>query len=156
MAKELLKREEVKVEDTWDLTDMYESNEAWEEELNKIEALITEIAGMEGTCLDTAKNLLTVLEKDAACAQKIELAYSYAERLFDQDQKNTKHQSMSAKIMSVYAKYAASTAFISPEIIAASSELLEKYFKEIPELELYRKQIDEIIRMKPHRLSAEM
>ena len=156
MAKELLKREEVKVEDTWDLTDMYESNEAWEEELNKIEALITEIAGMEGTCLDTAKNLLTVLEKDATCAQKIELAYSYAERLFDQDQKNTKHQSMSAKIMSVYAKYAASTAFISPEIIAASSELLEKYFKEIPELELYRKQIDEIIRMKPHRLSAEM
>ena len=156
MAKELLKREEVKVEDTWDLTDMYESNEAWEEELNEIEALITEIAGMEGTCLDTAKNLLTVLEKDAACAQKIELAYSYAERLFDQDQKNTKHQSMSAKIMSVYAKYAASTAFISPEIIAASSELLEKYFKEVPELELYRKQIDEIIRMKPHRLSAEM
>ena len=156
MAKELLKREDVKVEDTWDLTDMYESNEAWEEELNKIEALITEIAGMEGTCLDTAKNLLTVLEKDAACAQKIELAYSYAERLFDQDQKNTKHQSMSAKIMSVYAKYAASTAFISPEIIAASSELLEKYFKEVPELELYRKQIDEIIRMKPHRLSAEM
>ena len=156
MAKELLKREEVKVEDTWDLTDMYESNEAWEEELNKIEALITEIAGMEGTCLDTAKNLLTVLEKDATCAQKIELAYSYAERLFDQDQKNTKHQSMSAKIMSVYAKYAASTAFISPEIIAASSELLEKYFKEVPELELYRKQIDEIIRMKPHRLSAEM
>ena len=156
MAKELLKREEVKVEDTWDLTDMYESNEAWEEELNKIEALITEIAGMEGTCLDTAKNLLTVLEKDAACAQKIELAYSYAERLFDQDQKNTKHQSMSAKIMSVYAEYAASTAFISPEIIAASSELLEKYFKEVPELELYRKQIDEIIRMKPHRLSAEM
>ena len=58
--------------------------------------------------------------------------------------------------MSVYAKYAASTAFISPEIIAASSELLEKYFKEVPELELYRKQIDEIIRMKPHRLSAEM
>ena len=156
MAKELLKREEVKVEDTWDLTDMYESNEAWEEELNKIEALITEIAGMEGTCLDTAKNLLTVLEKDAACAQKIELAYSYAERLFDQDQKNTKHQSMSAKIMSVYAKYAASTAFISPEIIAASSDLMGKYFKEVPELELYRKQIDEIIRLKPHRLSAEM
>ena len=56
MAKELLKREEVKVEDTWDLTDMYESNEAWEEELNKIEALITEIAGMEGTCLDAANN----------------------------------------------------------------------------------------------------
>ncbi len=156
MAKELLKREEVKVEDTWDLTDMYESNEAWEEELKKIETLIAEIAGMEGTCLDSAKNLLTVLEKDAACAQKIELAYSYAERLFDQDQKNTKHQSMAAKIMSIYAKYAASTAFISPEIIAASSELLDKYFKELPELELYRKQIDEILRMKPHRLSAEM
>ena len=30
MAKELLKREEVRVEDTWNLSDMYETAEDWE------------------------------------------------------------------------------------------------------------------------------
>ena len=156
MAKELLKREDVKIENTWDLSDMYQSIEAWEEELATIDRLIAELSTMEGKCVASAKDLLTVLEKDAACAQKIELAYSYAERLFDQDQKNTKHQAMSAKIMSVYAKYAASTAFVSPEIIAASNEVLESFFAEEKGLELYRKQIAEIKRLEPHRLSAEM
>ncbi|MBQ8279460.1 MAG: oligoendopeptidase F [Roseburia sp.] len=156
MAKELLKREEVRIEDTWDLKDMYESEQAWEAELATIDSLITEIAALEGKCATSAQNLLAVLEKDAACAQKIELAYSYAQRLFDQDQKNTKHQAMSAKIMSLYAKSVATTAFIAPEIIATSEEVLESYYKELPALELYRKQIAEINRSKPHRLSAEM
>lgn len=156
MAKELLKREEIRIEDTWDLSDMYVSVEAWEAELEVIEGLITEIAAMEGSCMKSAGNLWKVLELDASCAQKIELAYSYAERLFDQDQKNTKHQAMSAKILSLYAKYAANSAFIGPEIIAAPDEVLDGYYKELPELELYRKQIAETLRLKPHRLTAEM
>ena len=43
-----------------------------------------------------------------------------------------------------------------PEIIAATDETLEAFYKELPALELYRKQIAEIRRMKEHCLSAEM
>ena len=36
MANELPKRSEVKLEDTWKLSDMFESDDAWEQELSQI------------------------------------------------------------------------------------------------------------------------
>ena len=48
MANELPKRSEVKVEDTWKLSDMFESDTAWEEELNQIKKKSEDLVCMEG------------------------------------------------------------------------------------------------------------
>lgn len=156
MAKELLKRSEVKVEDTWNLSDMYANREAWEADLKAIEALSNEAATFEGKVTASAANLLTVLEKFAKAGEKIELAFNYAQRLFDEDQNNTEHQAMSAKVYSLYANMSSQLAFIDPEILATSEDALNSFYSEEPALELYRKQIEEIQRLKEHRLSAEM
>lgn len=156
MAKELLKREDVRVEDTWKVEDMYATVQDWEKDLEEISALAEKIAGMEGKLAESAANLLQMLEWDAAYGEKLDLAYNYAERLFDQDQKNTKHQAMSAKMMSLYAQGAEMMSFAQPEIIALDDETLEKFYQAEPGLEFYRKEIDEIRRMKAHCLSAEM
>ena len=156
MAKELPKRSEVKEEYTWDLSAMFVSKEAWEEQLAACQSLTGELEAFEGKVTASAKNLLTVLEKSADAEQKLELAFSYAERLFDQDQKNTAHQAMSQRMHTLYTDYSSRTAFIVPEILAADTELLEQYLNEEPELALYRGQIQEIQRRKAHSLSAEM
>ena len=156
MASELLKRSEVKEADTWNVKDMYPTTEAWENELKVITEIVDKIASYEGSVAATAENLLTVLEHLANAGEKIEKAFNYAERLFDEDQTNTTHQAMSAKVYSLYAAMGSKTAFADPEIIAASDETLEAFYKELPALELYRKQIAEIRRMKEHCLSAEM
>ena len=57
---------------------------------------------------------------------------------------------------SMLTKVSSQTAFIVPEILAMDEAVLEGYYKELPELELYRKQIEEIERTKAHTLSAEM
>ena len=156
MASELLKRSEVKEADTWNVKDMYATTEAWENELKVITGIVDKIASYEGNVAATAENLLTVLEHLASAGEKIEKAFNYAERLFDEDQTNTTHQAMSAKVYSLYAAMGSKTAFADPEIIAASDETLEAFYRELPALELYRKQIAEIRRMKEHCLSAEM
>ena len=156
MASELLKRSEVKEADTWNVKDMYATTEAWENELKVITGIVDKIASYEGNVTATAENLLTVLEHLASAGEKIEKAFNYAERLFDEDQTNTTHQAMSAKVYSLYAAMGSKTAFADPEIIAATDETLEAFYKELPALELYRKQIAEIRRMKEHCLSAEM
>ena len=156
MASELLKRSEVKEADTWNVKDMYPTTEAWENELKVITEIVDKIALYEGSVAATAENLLAVLEHLASAGEKIEKAFNYAERLFDEDQTNTTHQAMSAKVYSLYAAMGSKTAFADPEIIAASDETLEAFYKELPALELYRKQIAEIRRMKEHCLSAEM
>ena len=156
MASELLKRSEVREEDTWKTSDMYENTGAWENELKEISALVDKAAAFEGKAAENADNLFVVLETLAKAGEKIEKAFNYAERLFDEDQTNTTHQAMSAKVYSLYAAMGSKTAFADPEIIAASDETLEAFYKELPALELYRKQIAEIRRMKEHCLSAEM
>jgi len=156
MAKELLKREEVRVEDTWNLSDMYETAEDWENAIEEIDELIDEIEAMESTCTNSASELLLLLEKSAEVDEKLSLAYNYAERLFDEDRKNTKHQAMSAKAGTVYAKLVAKTAFVQPAILELSAETLENFYTVLPDLEFYRKYIDEILRFKDHSLSAEM
>lgn len=156
MAKELPKRSEVNEAYTWDLSGMYDGEEAWNKELAEISALTQDIEKMEGHVTASAENLLFVLEHVAAAEQKIELAHSYASRLFDEDQKSTVHQAMEQKILALYADYSGRTAFIQPELLSASECTLKQYLKEQPKLVLYQKQIEEIQRRKEHSLSAEM
>ena len=156
MAKELPKRSEVKVEDTWNLKDMYESDAAWEAELLEIKKLAEEAVKMEGHVAESAQTLLKTLELDATIDEKLSLAYNYAERQYDEDTSNTAHQAMAAKIMSMAADISSQLAFIVPEILAVDEAVLEGFYKEQPKLELYRKEVAEIQRVKEHKLSTEM
>lgn len=155
MAKELLKRSEVREEDTWKISDMYPSNEAWEAELKEIERIASELEKMEGNVTASAKNFLYVADNMATMSEKIDLAYNYAQRLNDEDTKNTTHQAMAQKAMMLYADVSSRLAFIEPEILETEENILENYYKEEERLEFYRNWIKEIQRLKPHRLSAE-
>ena len=156
MAKELPKRSEVKEEYTWDVSAMYASKTAWEADLKEVDAIVSDLAKLEGSVMDSAEKLLAALELGARAEQKIDLAFNYAERLFDQDQKNTEHQAMSQKMYGVVTDYQSRTAFVVPEILAADKATLAQYFAENKELELYRGLVDEILRTKEHVLSSEM
>ena len=156
MARELPKRSEVKEEYTWDVSAMYASKAAWEADLKEVVKIVSDLAKLEGSVMASAEKLLTALELGARAEQKIDLAFNYAERLFDQDQKNTEHQAMSQKMYGVVTDYQSRTAFVVPEILAADKATLAQYFSEKKELELYRGLVDEILRTKEHVLSAEM
>ena len=156
MAKELLSRDQVKVEDTWNLKDMYASDSAWEEDIKIILSKAEELVKFEGKVCESAANLLQVLELSAFISEKLDYAYNYAARLFDEDQGNTLHQSMNQKIFSIMAKFSSDVSFIDPEILACDEGKLEAFYNEEPKLDLYKKQIKEIQRLKAHTLSAEM
>lgn len=156
MARELPKRSEVKEEYTWDVSAMYASKTAWEADLKEVDAIVSDLAKLEGSVMASAEKLLAALELGARAEQKIDLAFNYAERLFDQDQKNTEHQAMSQKMYGVVTDYQSRTAFVVPEILAADKATLAQYFAENKKLELYRGLVDEILRTKEHVLSAEM
>ena len=155
MAKELPKRSEVKEEFTWNLGDMYISKEAWEQDLAEIETMVARLEKFEGKVMASGRELLAVLDLSAKMEQKLSLAFNYAQRLYDQDQKDTSHQAMEQKMYALSTDLEARTAFIVPEILAADEQVIAGYMKEEPGLELYRIQIEEIFRLKEHRLSAE-
>ncbi len=156
MAKELLKRSQVREEDTWNLKDLFETAEDWEKCLAEIKETADKIIAMEGKVGESAANLLQVLNRDDLLSEKLRRAFSYANRLFDQDQTNSTHQGMYQKVQALAAEIGSKSAFVTPEILAISGETLDGYYKDEPGLELYRKEIEEIQRLKDHRLSVEM
>lgn len=156
MAKELLTRDQVNVEDTWNLKDMYSSDSDWEEDIKVILGKTEELVKFEGRVCESADTLLKVLELSAFISEKLEFAYNYAARLFDEDQGNTLHQSMNQKIFSIMAKISSDVSFIDPEILACDESKLEEFYNKEPKLDLYKKQIKEVQRLKAHTLSAEM
>ncbi len=156
MAKELLKRSQVREEDTWNLKDLFETDADWEKCLAEIKEMAEKVVALEGKMCASAANLLEGLKQDAALSEKLDRAFSYAARLYDQDQKNAVHQGMQQKVYALAAEYGSKTAFMNPEILALDEETLEGFYRELPELEFYRKQIEEIQRRKEHSLSAEM
>ena len=156
MAKELLSRDQVDVEYTWNLKDMYENDDLWEKDVQLILDKAKELASFEEKVCDSAQNLLAVLELSAFISEKLEYAYNYAARLFDQDQGNTTHQAMNQKMFSIMAKISSDVSFIDPEILACEETKLNEFYNSEPKLDLYKIQIKEIQRLKAHTLSAEM
>ena len=148
MAKNIPERSEVRVEDTWDLSALYVSKEAWEKDLAEIGSVTKQIAGMQGRVTSSAAELLSVLEQSAKAEELLGRAFSYAERLYDQDQKNTEHQAMSQNVYRSYAEYQSATSFVVPELLSADEAVIDRYIAEEPALSLYREQIAEIRRTK--------
>ena len=62
MAKELPKRSEVKVENTWNLADMFKSDEEWNDSLNTIEEKAKELIELEGKVGNSSASLLKALD----------------------------------------------------------------------------------------------
>ena len=156
MAKELLKRNEVKKEFTWNLEDLYADIPSWENAVREIQEIASRLEQMEGKVTESAESLYSTLSQLEEMGKKTDPAFNYAERLSDQDTGDTTHLAMSQKLRSIYTDISSRLSFIDPEILELKQETLEQYFTQQPKLEGYRKYIQEIQRLKPHHLPAEM
>lgn len=156
MAKELRKRNEVDEAFTWDLTALCPDIATWETTIAQIQEMASQLAQMEGHLGESAENLLSYLSRLEEMQKKSGPASSYAHRLSDQDLGNTTHQAMVQKLSTIFSDIYSRLAFADPEILAIPQETLEQYYAAQPRLEEYRKYIEEIQRLKPHCLSAEM
>ena len=156
MQDRLPKRDEVAIELTWRLEDIYDDEKKWEEELARITEYADKVAAYEGKLADNSKDLLAALKLDEELGLYIDRVHGYAHMREDQDTANSKYQGMKQRAMSAYMYASEKEAFISPEILAISDDKLEAFYKETPELDRYKREIAEIRRLKDHMLSAEM
>ena len=151
--KKIRRREEIPVEDTWDLSDLYPSDEAWEQELATLaedQTLLSAYAGKLGSSAEELYGYLTHTERVEV---KVQQLANYCMRKADQDTRNTTCQAMVGRLMSIAVGLSAACSFDTPEIMAISEETLEDFYAECPKLERYRRYLSDARRMKEHTLS---
>ena len=138
----------------WNVKDLFTSKEAYEEEYQALEQDLAKYAKYKGHILDSATNLLELLEFDTSFNKRIEQIFVYAHIQNDQDTTDTNYQTMFGKTYNLYEKYVATTSFITPEILKKDYQLIEKYIQEKPELQAYSRTLKELFKYQKYTLSA--
>lgn len=153
MTKELPGRNEVPEELTWDLTTIFSSDEAWEDEYNLVQQEIPTIKKYQQKLGDSAEQLLGVFRLQDSISERLGKLYTYAHMRYDEDTTNAFYQGMNQKAESILTAASSQMSYIVPEILQIDEEKIRTFLVENEELQAYEKTIDEIMRQRAHILS---
>ena len=90
-------RDEVPQEYTWDLTDLYESDEAWLDDYESAGEMVEKISSYRGRLMSSASTLLEFMKYDDECSIRVNRLANYAMRKNDQDTTVSKYQDFKAR-----------------------------------------------------------
>ena len=154
MAEERIpKRSEVPVEYTWALEDIYPTDEAWRADFEKMQAMPERVKAFKGRLGESGEVLLEFLRLGDEISVLADSLGNYAQRRSDEDTANPFYQGMIGQLETAFVELNAAGSFETPEIISIDEEKLEGFYKAVPELELYRRNLDRVRRKKEHILS---
>ena len=134
MAEKIPSRQELAREDTWAIEDLYETDEAWLSDLEKLKALGARLPGYAGKISADAKTLLEYQRLGEEISLLLDSLANYAQRKSDEDTRNPVYQDLTGKLTKVWVQLGADTAFEVPELLSISDERMEEFYREEPEL----------------------
>jgi oligoendopeptidase F len=141
--------------DTWDLSDIYPSVDAWNEARDEVMAAFDEIEQRRGTLGKSADDLFETLQLISDTEKKAGSVLVYAAMNNDEDQRVTETQERRQLGSILYSRLGESTAWVQPELIEVGREVIESYIHEDERLAVYSFQLDDSLRNAPHTLGAE-
>ena len=148
-------RNEAETQYTWDFSDIYPSDEAWETALAEADKLIAELPAIAGTLGASAASMKAGLDKLFAASQCVEKLYIYSMLRLNVDNGDPVYQTMSGKAANLYVKLSTSISFLEPEILAIPADTLNAILDD-PSLATYRHTLQDIDRGRAHVGSAEI
>lgn len=154
-VKKLPARSEIKKEDTWRLEDIFETDQAWEQEFAEIKAALPKLAEFKGKLGNSAEELYEALTYQDKVMERLGKLYTYAHMRYDQDTTNSTYQALNDRARNLYTQAASLSSYIVPELLAVDEAKIKQFINEKKELKLYEHALDEINRQRPHVLSAE-
>lgn len=148
-----MKREDIPAAYRWRLTDIYESDDAWEKDLAALQAMTAELAGYAGRLQEDGK-LKACLQLYVRLSMILEKVYGYAKMGQDLDNASPAAQSMQDRAMAALFRVQEAAAFLVPEMTAMEPEALRTAVESDPEMADYRHMVDDVIRSRAHVLPA--
>ena len=149
-------RTEVPEEQTWDLTDLFASREEWEHELKALQANVSDVTQFKGKLVLSAENLLNGLKAKKNFEKRLIRVATYANLKSSTDGSDPQNQADSAKVSAAMAAIGAKLSFVENELLQLTDDMIDHFISEEPELETYRKMLDDILEKKPFTLAPEI
>ena len=146
-------RNEIDEQYKWNLSDIYKSDEAWENDFKWIEDNLDNYKSFSGKLYESPEVLLQCFKFDDEIGMKLERLYLYSMLAKDSDLRVNKYQAMDERIKSLYARVSTASSFIKPELLKIDDKKLLQMINSSEELKVYKHVIDDLLRTKSHTLS---
>lgn len=151
----MLERKDIDKKYKWDLSVIYADEEAFYKDYSNAETMISTFGAYEKTMCRSAKDFYNTLSDMVKIEAVIERLWQYASLNFSVDTSNNAYQSLNAKVQNLAVLAGTASWFVTPYILKLEKATVNKWFKECPELETFRRMIEKTMREQPHTLSDE-
>ncbi len=152
----LPRRNEVPLEETWNLENIFKNIEEWKTTKDEVLSAVPELAKYKGKLAESPEVLgdfLELYEKTLRQASKVMV---YGSLSMATDTSDQAAQARAGQAQSVFVKLNASTSFINPELMEIGFDILREWIKKDSRLSDMGHMIDELEREKDHVRSNEI
>jgi oligoendopeptidase F len=147
----LPERQDVKIEDTWNLDSLFVDESSWEESFSQFEQQLDGYQQYQGKLADSAETLAACLQFDSQLERHGERLGIYAFLLTTQNQADSHFQGMQARFQNLATRAGQAGSFIRPEIMTIDSARMDE-FLQAEVLEPFRLALERMIRYRLHTL----
>ena len=146
-------REDIPEHYRWDLSSIYENDEAFLAALEEAKKLPEAYASFQGKIAKSAADLLSYLRFDDEADLVLTKLVNYAERKSDEDTRQSRYQDYSSQVMTLWVSISSAASWFTSELLSLSEEQMEAFYAEEPALEQYRRCLDVIFSKRAHVLT---
>ena len=140
---------------TWDFSDIFADDAAWEAAYTSADKAIDKIANVRGTLGESVQAMKAGLDTVFAASEQTELVYVYSMLRLNVDNGDATYQAMNGRANNLYVKFSTACAFLDPEILSIDADKLHEMMQ-APELSTYRHMLEDTDRSRAHTKSAEI
>lgn len=146
-------RDEISEQYRWDLTSIFENDEAFLSALEKAKNYPEQCLSFQGRISQSPETLLEYLRFDDEMSIELSKLVNYANRKADEDTRSSLYQDYSSQVMSLYVSISGACSWFASELLDISEETMNQFYQQCPDLELYRRALDVIFRRRDHVLT---
>lgn len=140
---------------TWDLTEIYASDEAWNGAREEVLAELENIIAYRGRLGESADTLYAALSLISDTSKKGARVFAYASLMADEDLRVSEDQERRQLAQAMFAQFGEATAWVQPEVLHVGEETIKSYIREDERLQRFTYQLDDSLRNAPHTLGDE-
>ncbi|TYQ14911.1 UNVERIFIED_CONTAM: oligoendopeptidase F [Acetivibrio alkalicellulosi] len=151
--KTLPNRNEIDDKYKWNLEDIYENIDIWEEDFKKVREYISKVVTFKGILKESPNKLLECLKTSNQLMSLCDKLFVYARMKKDENNSDPIYQGLADRASTLCTESYASISFILPEIVSLPEDTLNKFIESNTELKVYIHFFNEVLRQKEHVLS---
>lgn len=147
-------RQDVPVEETWNLEDIYSDEKLWEQDFDKVGKMAEKLKEYDGNIHD-AQDLYQYLKLSEELSYTFTHVYAYSMFKADQDTRDTAAQALQDRVKQLGVKVGSATSFFMPYLLELDEGTLKGYIAAEDGLKYFEEDLLESFRYKTHVLTKE-